>query len=152
MKEKTQKIEPVVVVFDMGKFYLYQNDALSIIPTTHWLSLQGKQNIVFGSVLYIDGQRKVRDVHSKVTGPLSKIKATETEVVVFEEHKSLPWRFDVNGQVLNNAAFTEKDIAYLNAMYGLGNNYQNNLDNYNTRVSTRREVRTIAKSSFKKNL
>ena len=116
MKEKTQKIEPVVVVFDMGKFYLYQNDTLSIMPTTHWLSLEGKQNIVFGSVLYIDGQRKVRDVQSKVTGPLSKIKATETEVVVFEEHKSLPWRFDVNGQVLNNVAFTEKDIAYLSAM------------------------------------
>ena len=34
MKEKTQKIEPVVVVFDMGKFYHYQNDTLSMMPTT----------------------------------------------------------------------------------------------------------------------
>lgn len=88
----------------------------------------------FGMNIYTaDGRREYYGTQSKIVS--AEIK--DEYLVVYEEGKSIPWKFSPNGVIVNRACFDEKtseDVRYVKHKYGYSKRDIPNLNDYEAYV------------------
>ena len=77
------------------------------------------------------------------TNRIARIQVLEDTILLYEAHKSLPWKISkLTGLIESQAAYNEHDIPFLNQLYGISSTY------VPTSTQSQRRVRTCANTKL----
>ena len=104
------------------------------------------QNVIFKSINDLEELKTNRSpniLKHYSTHRIARIQVLEDAILLYEAHKSLPWKISkITGLIESQAAYNENDISFLTQLYGIGSTY------VPTSTQSQRRVRTCANTKL----
>ena len=152
MSEEPIHVYPLEILLCQNKIFVKIENNWKYLPIKETYTLpQEFQDVIFKGVNTLEDLKNNR--HPNIlkhysTQKIARIQVLEDAILLYEAHKSLPWKINKHtGFIENQAAYSEIDLPFLTQLHGTRDTY------IPTRIQNQRRVRTCANtklSSLKK--